>query len=88
MIPLTPAYSGGGGTRHNALIGELIGSHGAPHMLELIATPYVPGQARGVLSRNPNEPGAIVVRDSPTLPPAPWPRTCAGRRGAGRRGAG
>jgi len=42
-------------------------------MQDLIATPYVPGQARGVLSRNPNEPGAIVVLDSPNHPPPPQP---------------
>ena len=42
-------------------------------MQELIATPYVPGQARGPLSRNPNEPGAIVILDSPALSPTAHP---------------
>lgn len=42
-------------------------------MDQLIATPYVPGQARGVLSRNPLAPDVIVILDSPTLPPTAQP---------------
>ena len=37
-------------------------------MMDIAALPYVPGQARGVVSRNPQQPGAILVLESPTLP--------------------
>lgn len=42
-------------------------------MLELLAMPYVPGEARGRLIRNPNQPGAIVMLASPALPPTAHP---------------
>jgi phosphoenolpyruvate-protein kinase (PTS system EI component) len=36
--------------------------------MDIAALPYVPGLARGMVSRNPQQPGVILVLDSPTLP--------------------
>jgi phosphoenolpyruvate-protein kinase (PTS system EI component) len=37
-------------------------------MINITSLPYVPGQVRGVVSRNPQQLGAILVLESPTLP--------------------
>jgi phosphoenolpyruvate-protein kinase (PTS system EI component) len=40
----------------------------ADAVIDITALPYVPGQARGMVSRNPQQHGAILVLQSPTLP--------------------
>jgi phosphoenolpyruvate-protein kinase (PTS system EI component) len=43
------------------------------HVAQIDAQPYVPGQVRGVLSRDPRQAGAILVLDSPQLPACAHP---------------
>jgi len=42
-------------------------------MIEIAAQPYVPGWACGVVSRDPRQPGAILVTDRVPLPPDAHP---------------
>ena len=37
-------------------------------MVEIIATPYVPGVAQGIISRNPEDPRGILVVTGTVLP--------------------
>ena len=37
-------------------------------MLDIIVTPYVPGQAQGIISHNPEHDGTILVAPGPELP--------------------
>ena len=42
-------------------------------MIDIAALPYVPGQARGVVSRSPQHSGTILVMESPLLPAGAHP---------------
>jgi len=42
-------------------------------MIAITGEPYVPGHARGLLSRDPGQSGAILVMDRPPLPPTAQP---------------